>query len=305
MPTAIRPFHRSDREQVTDLVNAHVSAVVPGAAVSVNTLMSQLEREPGEYVVDPWVRERCTLVAVQRGRVVGAAHLLRYTDDESASESYRGSAEIRWLVHAVRAPLLPDAEEAAHTLITACLARLAGWRPTTVHADGALPAPGVYGIPEQWTHVRALLVGAGFAPTQPSEQVLLARVEVLRSSVPAGGDWSVRRSVGVNGTRFAAVEAGVELGYVKVDTVLGAPGRTPSDGWADVGNLWVDESRRRRGVGRWLVGQAADWLALGGVRRVLSYVADGEDAELAFHQALGFTVLTRTERGWTLPRPTA
>lgn len=303
MPTAIRPFHRSDRDQVTDLVNAHVCAVVPGSAVSVNTLMSQLEREPGEYVVDPWVRERCTLVAVRRGRVVGAAHLLRYTDDGAASESYRGSAEIRWLVHAVRSPLLPDADDAARALMTASLARLASWRPTTVHADGALPAPGVYGIPEQWPHVRALLVGAGFAPTQPSEQVLLALVQTLRSSVPTGGDWLVHRSVGVNGTRFTALENGVELGYLEVDTVLGAPGRTPSDGWADVGNLWVDESRRRQGVGRWLVGRAADWLELGGVRRVLSYVSEGEDVELAFHRALGFTVLTRTERGWTLRPP--
>lgn len=303
MPTAIRPFHRSDRDQVTDLVNAHVCAVVPGAAVSVNALMSQLEREPGEYVVDPWVRERCTLVAVRHGRVVGAAHLLRYTDDGAASESYRGSAEIRWLVHAVRSPLLPDADDAARALMTASLARLASWQPTTVHADGALPAPGVYGIPEQWPHVRALLVGAGFAPTQPSEQVLLAPVQTLRSSVPAGGDWLVHRSVGVNGTRFTALENGVELGYLEVDTVLGAPGRTPSDGWADVGNLWVDESRRRQGVGRWLVGRAADWLELGGVRRVLSYVSEGEDVELAFHRALGFTVLTRTERGWTLRPP--
>lgn len=51
----IRPFHRGDREQLTGLVNAHVGAVVPGVSISVNTLMSQLEREPGEAIVDPWV----------------------------------------------------------------------------------------------------------------------------------------------------------------------------------------------------------------------------------------------------------
>ena len=33
----VRPFRRSDRDQLTDLVNAHASAVVPGMAVSVNT----------------------------------------------------------------------------------------------------------------------------------------------------------------------------------------------------------------------------------------------------------------------------
>ena len=300
MPTRIRPFHRSDRDQVTDLVNAHVAAVVPGMALAVNTVMSQLEREPGEYVVDPWVRERCTLVAVVRDRVVAAAHLLRYVDDDSASDDYRGSAEIRWFVHARPSPLLPGADEAALDLMTACLARMAAWRPQTVHADGALPAPGVFGVPEQWPHVRDLFVEAGFGPTQPAELVLLAPVEALRSSAPASGSWTVRRTVGVNGTRFTASEDGVELGYVEVDTVLGAPGRTPAHGWADVGNLEVDEAHRRRGVGRWLVGEAAVWLELGGVRRVLSYVTEGDEAELAFHRAAGSSVLTRTERGWRL-----
>lgn len=74
----VRPFRRSDRDQVTYLVNAHAAAVVPGISVSVNTVMSQLEREPAEFIVDAWVSERATLVAEQRGRVVAAAHLLRY-----------------------------------------------------------------------------------------------------------------------------------------------------------------------------------------------------------------------------------
>jgi hypothetical protein len=79
MPSVeVRPFRRGDREQLTALVNAHVQAVVPGVSVSVNTVMSQLERDPGEFIVDPWVAERATLVAEQRGRVAAAAHLLRY-----------------------------------------------------------------------------------------------------------------------------------------------------------------------------------------------------------------------------------
>lgn len=35
-----------DREPVTTLVNAHIAAVVRGVSVSVQGLMSQLEREP-------------------------------------------------------------------------------------------------------------------------------------------------------------------------------------------------------------------------------------------------------------------
>lgn len=59
---------------------------------------SQLEREPGEAIVDPWVRERFTLVAVRRNAVVGAAHLLRYGDDEPVGPAFRDVGEIRWLL---------------------------------------------------------------------------------------------------------------------------------------------------------------------------------------------------------------
>ena len=77
----VRPFRRGDREQLTALLNAHAAAVVPGVSVSVNAVMSQLERDPGEFKVDPWVIERATLVADQRERIVAAAHLLRYAAD--------------------------------------------------------------------------------------------------------------------------------------------------------------------------------------------------------------------------------
>jgi hypothetical protein len=83
----VRPFRRPDREQLTTLVNAHVAAVVPGVAVSVNTVMSRLERDPGEFIVDPWVAERITLVAEQRRRVVAAAHLLRYRSGEDVGRA--------------------------------------------------------------------------------------------------------------------------------------------------------------------------------------------------------------------------
>src|SRR5687767_5131848 len=98
MSIEVRPFRRDDREQVTALVNAHVEAVVPGVSLSVNAVMSQLEREPGEFIVDPWVGERATLVAVERERVVGAAHLHRYAPDDRVGESYRDAGEIRWLL---------------------------------------------------------------------------------------------------------------------------------------------------------------------------------------------------------------
>jgi hypothetical protein len=72
----VRPFRRDDRDQLTELVNAHVGAVLPGVSVAVNTVVRQLERELGRRAQargrlapgarDVW-RER--LLAAPRGAV--------------------------------------------------------------------------------------------------------------------------------------------------------------------------------------------------------------------------------------------
>ena len=181
---AVRPFRRGDREQLTGLVNAHAQAVVPGVTVPVNTVMSQLERDPGEFIVDPWVAERVTLVAEQRRRVVAAAHLLRYGAEDGVGESYRDAGEINWLLFWPEASYWPDSNEAADALIAACVAQLGRWRVTRWYADGSPPCPGVYGVPEQWPHVRALYERAGFVHDGHTEVVLLADVDELPR--PAG-----------------------------------------------------------------------------------------------------------------------
>jgi hypothetical protein len=201
----VRPFRRADREQLTALVNAHVQAVVPGVSVSVNTVMSQLERDPGEFIVDPWVAERATLVASQRRRVVAAAHLLRYGEGDDVGEAYRGTAEISWLLFWPQANHWPDSEEAAGSLMDACLAQLRSWGAGHWHADGALPAPGVYGVPRQWPHVRELYERAGFVHDGHVEIILLARVDELPGpTAPPLEGLVVERSVGECGTRLTA-----------------------------------------------------------------------------------------------------
>jgi GNAT superfamily N-acetyltransferase len=301
MSVEVRPFNRGDREQLAALVNAHAAAVVPGASVSVNTVLSQLEREPGEFIVDPWVAERATLVAVQRGRVVAAAHLLRYLADEHVNESYRGSGEVRWFLFWPEAPYWPDSPDAGDALLAACVAQLERWGVTAQHADGALPAPGVYGVPEQWPHVRAAYERAGFEHTGHTEVVFAADVDELPGPgfAPLDG-LTARRSVGINGTRLSAVLGEDVIGYIEVDTTLEGPARLAQrGGWADIGNLHVVEPHRRAGVGTWLVGQAADWLRLAGVERVLDYAGLEEEEGRAFLESVGFRELTRTRRGWT------
>lgn len=296
---AVRPFRRADRDQLTALVNAHAQAVVPGVVVPVNAVLSQLERDPGEFIVDPWVTGRVTLAAEQRGRVVAAAHLRRYGTGEQVGEAYRDAAEIAWLLHWPRAAYWPDSHEAAEALLTACLTQLGRWQARRWYADGALPAPGVYGVPEQWPHVRALYEGAGFRPEGPTEVVLLAAVDEVRPTEPPIRGLAVRRTVGVNGTRLAAHLGEEPVGYIEVDTNLSDAGRLAHlAAWADVGNLHVADGFRRRGVGTWLVGQAAGWLRLARVERLLDYAAAEDTGSLAFLRRVGFQELTRTVRGW-------
>jgi hypothetical protein len=57
---------------------------VPGMGVSVRTVLSSLERQPGEFIEDPWVQDRMTLVAEQADQIAAAARLHRYFADERA-----------------------------------------------------------------------------------------------------------------------------------------------------------------------------------------------------------------------------
>jgi GNAT superfamily N-acetyltransferase len=309
----VRPFRRSDRDQLTGLVNAHAAAVVPGVSVSVAAMLSHLEREPGEFIVDPWVRERVTLVAEQNGRVAAAAHLLRYREDEHVGPAYRGTGEIRWLVFWPEGPVGSNpwwtaGTEAATQLIAACTGQLGRWGVVSQSAGGELPVPGVYGVPEQWPHVSALYERAGFVHHGHTEAVYLARVcDLPRLAGPPLTGLGVRRTVGLNGTRLSGVLDGEVIGYIEVEIRAEGERLARQGGWADVGNLRVGEQHRRRKVATWLLGQAAGWLDLAHVDRLLDYsYLEGADAAgqthhdyRAFLDALPFTVLTTTRRGWT------
>jgi len=308
----VRLFRRGDREQLTDLVNSHAAAVVPGMGVSVNTVLSHLERQPGEFLTGPWVAERLTLVAEQRERIAAAAHLHRYADGEHVGPAYRNAGGIQWLLFWPEAPegrpYWPDATHAAEELIAACLRRLDGWGVVGQYAEGELPVRGVYGVPEQWPHVRSLYRRAGFAHTGHTEVVYLIRVEDLpHPDGPPIAGLAVRRSVGINGTRLSAVLGGEAIGYIEVEIFEERERLPRHGGWADLGNLHIAAGYRRRGVGTWLLRQAGEWLRLAQVERLLDYAyLEGQDETgqdyddyRAFLAASGFQVLTRTKRGWT------
>lgn len=162
----------------------------------------------------------------------------------------------------------------------------------------------MFGVPSQWPHVEEVLRGAGFVPGSRIELVFLADVGALqRVPSPLPGLHS-ERTVGVTGTRISALQGGARLGFVEVDLRLGDVGRVPGTaGWADVGNLWVDQTHRRRRIATWLLGEAAEWLRLGHVDRLLDYSAPDEVGYVALLRHAGFAELTRTRRGWEHPAP--
>ncbi len=307
----VRPFRRGDRDQLAQLVNAHAAAVIPGMSASVSAVLSALERRPGEFIEDPWVSDRTTLVAVQAHRIAAAAHLLRYFPDERAGPAARDVGVIGWLLFWPEAPAAnpcwPDATAAAEALMARCIMQLEQWGVTHQEADGELPVHGVYGVPDQWPHISALYERAGFAHAGHTEVIYLASVERLsRHAATAIAGLSARRTVGMNGTRLSATLGSEVIGYIEVEIFDGAERLARAGGWADVGNLHVSEPYRRRGVGSWLLSQAADWLQAANVGRLLDYAwlegtdPGGQDyaASRAFLAATGFQELTRTRRGW-------
>lgn len=293
-PVHIRSFERADRDQLAVLVNAHLAVALPGTSIPVQALLSSLEREPGEFIVDPWVAERVTLVAERRGRVVAAAQLLRYSDDAGVGTHYRNAGEIRWLVCWPDAPFWTDSQADGEELGRVALARIARWGVSRAYADGALPRPGVYGVPECWPHIRAIYDVLGFVPER-HELVLLATIDDLPRRLPDDG---MRRSLGINGTRFTASD---DAGYIEIDTSLeGSQRLSAGSGTADIGNLEVRADRRRQGVGRRLLAAAADWAFLAGIDRVLAYAEPTENELVDFLRANGFRDLTVTALGFRI-----
>jgi GNAT superfamily N-acetyltransferase len=307
----VRPFRRGDRDQLTQLVNAHAAAVIPGMGASVSAVMSALERRPGEFIEDPWVSDRVTLVAEQAHRIAAAAHLLRYFPDERAGLAARDVGAIHWLLFWPESPAgnpyWPDATAAAKALMARCISQLGQWGVTRQEAGGELPVHGVYGVPDQWPHISTLYERAGFAHAGHTEIIYLASVERLprHAEAPIAG-LSARRTVGMNGTRLSATLGSEVIGYIEVEIFDDGERLARTGGWADVGNLHVREPYRRRGVGSWLLSQAADWLRAANVDRLLDYAwLDGTDpggqdyaASRAFLAAAGFQELSRTRRGW-------
>ncbi len=301
--TEVRPFARSDRDQLARLANAHIATVMPGWSVPVSSLLAQLERQPGEYIVDPWVIERATFVGIERDRLVAAAHVLRYADEARVSDDYRNAGDVAWLI------CWPHHLDAGRAVRDAALAQLAAWHVRIQYADGLLPTTATYGVSDAWPHVRELYEEAGFAADDGQVEVQFAGPV---DGVAAPGDpplpgLTVERALGPLGTELRAMLDGEIVGIMEVDDDLTRGGSQMGlAGWADVGNHSVRDDRQGRGVGSWLFASGVAWLRLGGTTRLLAYAVEDEQFErrARYFARLGLAPVNRTTRGWKRSAPT-
>ena len=70
----IAPLNRSHLPQVLALVNSHLSTVIPGWSLTADYFWERLQSEPQEYITDPWVVERKSIIGiVKESRLRGGA----------------------------------------------------------------------------------------------------------------------------------------------------------------------------------------------------------------------------------------
>ena len=83
--------------------------------------------------------------------------------------------------------------------------------------------------------------------------------------------------------RFSARLGDELVGFVDLATDMTSGGTLSRlAGWGELDTLWVEEAHRRRGIGTWLIGHAADWLRLGHDDRFIAYCLPEQTDELEF-----------------------
>jgi len=119
-----------------------------------------------------------------------------------------------------------------------------------VLALGGGLGPTIYGVPDAWPHVAALLATAGFGDACVQEEVVLAAaLDDLRAAPALDGIELVRVAFD-EGAELRALRGAETLGVLRLE--LHDPGELPALArWGKVWDLEVGEAHRRQGVGRW------------------------------------------------------
>ena len=156
----IAPLDRSHLPQVLALVNSHLGTVIPGWSLTADYFWERLQSEPQEYITDPWVVERKSIVGIVKDRVCAAAHLRRYGDDTR----WKGTGEINWIL------FWPEEREAGEAVMTECRRQMDAWQVVDEQISGPLPVPACVGIPDVWPHISGLVAQFGYSANEDIDE---------------------------------------------------------------------------------------------------------------------------------------
>lgn len=295
----IRQFQEDDLEQLQSIMNVHLGAMIPGWALPLEYIASRLVCNPDEYVTDPWVKTRRTLVAIEKDRLVGAVHLLTYREDTPSA----GLGDICWFL------CWPGAQDAGRLLLEAACSDLLADGANEIGLGQSFPVPTAAGVADCWSHLQSVLRASGFAfiPQDGSVEIIyggpIPEKPVVSLGPPISGLQLARRT-GRSGPVFAAVFESRTVASVEFALDLSKGGRLPAfAGWAELAAVETQAAWRNRGVGSRLLAHAVEWLRFGGYSRLVMCVEEEAEGLGAgrFYQRFGWQPLARLERGWHFP----
>ena len=295
----IEAFEPTSLPQIQAMANSHLSQVVPGWALPADYIAERLKRNPDQFILDPWVVERNTIVAEQAGKVHAVAHLLRYGDREDVSQDYRNVGEIDWFL------FWPKKQDSAAALLNAAKEQMRKWQTRTCYAPFSLPVPVVHGVPDAWPHIKSSIVEAGFYTSMDrTEAVYSGGLPATEARVkpPVPGVY-FEQHTDASETQFAAKFDQEPIGVFVTVADLSKSGKLPAlSGWGELADIQVSEKWRDRGIGSWPKGQVVRWLRSTGCKQVVLNVSSDDEAKGAgrFYRRFGWDIKARLEIGWRL-----
>jgi GNAT superfamily N-acetyltransferase len=293
----IRPFKIDDLPQLTQLINTHISMLIPTWGLPSELILSRLEKNPDEPVIDPWVIERVTFCAFVGENLVAAAHLLRYGDTEPVNQNHHKHGDIAWLVFD------PEFEAEAMALLEACHAQMKRWEVKSLGAwESGLPIPCLTGISDNWPHIGKLFYEAGYRPNpERAEAVFGGNFDKISPAGQLAERFSMREVI--NGNKIIVEVTRHEKWVARLEAYvdLAENGTKPAlKTWAELSEVEVAENWRRRGVGTMLIDYLVFLLKDAGARQVVFSVAknDEEAGAGAFYRSFGWQPFSRSQDAW-------
>jgi GNAT superfamily N-acetyltransferase len=296
----IRAFQYSDLSQLTQLINLHITMLIPSWGLPSSIILSHLDDNPEQPVLNPWVFERKTLCAFVGEQLVAAAHLLHYGNEPTIFKDYRDLGDIAWFVF--EPEFMPEARD----LLAACHQQMRDWKVRKLIAwDSGLSIPCATGISDKWPHLRELFLEAGYKPNLGHQEAVFGGTFdkiVPPPQLPlSDGLWIYQQ---IADPIVLTISKGIEMiGRCEADSDLTSRGQKPAlQSWAELNHLEVKETWRRRGIATLLIQKLVEILKKEGKQQIVFAVMLEDEivGAGAFYASLGWNLISRGLDGLTL-----